>query len=36
LLHHAHIAQISGQCYRLKDKLKSGQIQKETKATTFE
>ncbi|NJC99292.1 AAA family ATPase, partial [Candidatus Erwinia dacicola] len=36
LLHHAHIAQISGQSYRLKDKLKSGQIQKKTKATTFE
>jgi len=26
LLHHAHIAQISGQSYRLKDKLKSGQL----------
>ncbi|NJC99060.1 AAA family ATPase, partial [Candidatus Erwinia dacicola] len=36
LLHHAHITQISGQSYRLKDKLKSGQIQKKTKATTFE
>ncbi|NJD00714.1 hypothetical protein EWM60_17025 [Candidatus Erwinia dacicola] len=36
LLHHAHVAQISGQSYRLKDKLKSGQIQKKTKATTFE
>ncbi|MGW9797016.1 IstB-like ATP binding protein [Serratia sp. 121840015-2] len=32
LLHHAHIAQISGQSYRLKDKLKSGQLQKKTKA----
>lgn len=36
LLHHAHIAQISGQSYRLKDKLKSGQLQKKTKATTLE
>ncbi len=36
LLHHAHIAQISGQSYRLKDKLKSGQLQKKTKAATLE
>lgn len=36
LLHHAHIAQISGQSYRLKDKLKSGQLQKKTKAVTLE
>lgn len=28
LLHHAHIVQISGQSYRLKDKLKSGQLKK--------
>lgn len=26
LLHHAHIVQVSGQSYRLKDKLKSGQV----------
>ncbi|NIG88694.1 MAG: AAA family ATPase, partial [Serratia symbiotica] len=26
LLHHAHIVQISGQSYRMKDKLKSGQL----------
>ncbi|BBG61888.1 IS21-like element helper ATPase IstB [Providencia rustigianii] len=32
LLHHAHIVQISGQSYRLKDKLKSGQL-KKPKAT---
>jgi len=36
LLHHAHIAQISGQSYRLKDKLNSGQLQKKTKAATLE
>lgn len=36
LLHHAHIAQISGQSYRLKDKLKSGQLQKKTKAAALE
>ncbi|ASX26954.1 transposase [Candidatus Hamiltonella defensa (Bemisia tabaci)] len=36
LLHHAHIAQISGQSYRLKDKLKSGQLQKKTKAAAIE
>lgn len=36
LLHHAHIAQISGQSYRLKDKLKSGQLQKKTKAAAPE
>ncbi|RII72017.1 AAA family ATPase, partial [Serratia odorifera] len=29
-------AQISGQSYRLKDKLKSGQLQKKTKATALE
>lgn len=32
LLHHAHIVQISGQSYRLKDKLKSGQLKKSTVA----
>jgi DNA replication protein DnaC len=26
LLHHAHIVQVSGQSYQLKDKLKSGQV----------
>ena len=36
LLHHAHIVQISGQSYRLKDKLKSGQIQKKSKAEVLE
>lgn len=30
LLHHAHIVQISGQSYRLKDKLKSGQLKRKT------
>jgi len=30
LLHHAHIVQITGQSYRLKDKLKSGQLRKST------
>lgn len=28
LLHHAHIVQITRQSYRLKDKLKSGQLKK--------
>ncbi|EEB7890775.1 AAA family ATPase, partial [Salmonella enterica subsp. enterica] len=32
LLHHAHIVQISGQSYRLKDKLKSGQLKKSATA----
>lgn len=32
LLHHAHIVQITGQSYRLKDKLKSGQLRKSTLA----
>ncbi|MFT2799012.1 IS21-like element helper ATPase IstB [Serratia sp. N21D137] len=32
LLHHAHIVQISGQSYRLKDKLKSGQLKKPATA----
>ncbi|MGL9724989.1 ATP-binding protein, partial [Sodalis sp. (in: enterobacteria)] len=36
LLHHAHILQISGQSYRLKDKLKSGQIQKKSKVEVLE
>lgn len=36
LLHHAHIAQLSGQSYRLKDKLRSGQIQKKLKAEVSE
>jgi DNA replication protein DnaC len=32
LLHHAHIVQIGGESYRLKDKRKAGQGQKRTKA----
>jgi len=32
LLHHAHIVQIGGESYRLKDKRKSGQAQKKAKA----
>ncbi|USS95503.1 AAA family ATPase [Serratia symbiotica] len=36
LLHHAHIVQISGQSYRLKDKLKSGQLKKQAQAEVFE
>lgn len=36
LLHHAHIVQISGQSYRLKDKLKSGQLHKKLKAELSE
>ncbi|EOG2476936.1 ATP-binding protein [Serratia marcescens] len=32
LLHHAHIVQISSQSYRLKDKLKSGQLKKQAQA----
>jgi DNA replication protein DnaC len=32
LLHHAHIVQIAGESYRLKDKRKAGQAQKRAKA----
>ena len=32
LLHHAHIVQIGGESYRLKDKRKAGQAQKKAKA----
>ncbi len=28
LLHHAHIVQISGESYRLKDKRKAGQVKR--------
>ncbi|MGH6827074.1 IS21-like element helper ATPase IstB [Methyloceanibacter sp.] len=34
LLHHAHIVQISGESYRLKDKRKAGQTRGRTTATT--
>ena len=34
LLHHAHIVQITGESYRLKDKRKAGQATKRTSATT--
>lgn len=30
LLHHAHIVQIAGESYRLKDKLKAGQLKAKT------
>ena len=30
LLHHAHIVQISGESYRLKDKKKAGQVRGRT------
>jgi DNA replication protein DnaC len=30
LLHHAHIVQITGESYRLKDKRKAGQTAKKT------
>ena len=33
LLHHAHIVQISGESYRLKDKRKAGAIKGENKKT---
>ncbi|MBS1835380.1 MAG: IS21-like element helper ATPase IstB [Acidobacteria bacterium] len=33
LLHHAHIVQITGESYRLKDKRKAGQTAKQTPAT---
>ncbi|WP_434801600.1 ATP-binding protein [Serratia symbiotica] len=36
LLHSAHIVQISGQSYRLKDKLKSGQLKKQAQAEVSE
>lgn len=33
MLHHAHIVQISGQSYRLRDKVRAGQVaSKEGKA----
>ncbi len=34
LLHHAHIVQISGESYRLKDKRKAGQTAKRTAPVT--
>ena len=34
LLHHAHIVQITGESYRLKDKRRAGQAMKRTPATT--
>ena len=34
LLHHAHIVQITGESYRLKDKRRAGQAAKRTAATT--
>ena len=34
LLHHAHIVQITGESYRLKDKRKAGQATRRTSATT--
>ena len=33
LLHHAHIVQITGESYRLKDKRKAGQAQKKAPTT---
>ena len=33
LLHHAHIVQITGESYRLKDKRKAGQAQKKVPTT---
>lgn len=36
LLHHAHIVQISGQSYRLKDKLRSGQLKKRPLTESIE
>lgn len=36
LLHHAYIVQISGQSYRLKDKLKSGQLKKQAQTELSE
>jgi len=30
LLHHAHIVQIAGESYRLKDKRKAGQVKTRT------
>ncbi len=36
LLHHAHIVQINGQSYRLKDKIKSGQLKKQVQAEVTE
>lgn len=34
LLHHAHIVQISGDSYRMKDKRKAGQVKTKAEATT--
>ena len=34
LLHHAHVVQITGESYRLKDKRKAGQTRGRTTTTT--